>query len=100
MPERLGNHPLNSHFAKAIRRIRHEKGVSEFELGDRIKVPPKDIRSFESGGRTVSASYLYLIAHALEVPIERFFENIDPKIPLIGTRAIMRGEAQQEARST
>lgn len=88
----MSNHPLNRHFAKKLRELRFEKGVSSKELAERISTEMKEVNAYEQGGRILSAAYLYMFARALDVPIERFFEGVDPSIPLVGTRNLLRSE--------
>lgn len=62
--------------ADRIRTIRREKDVSQEALAERIGVTFQQVQKYEKARNRVSASRLCLIAGALDVPIERFFEGV------------------------
>lgn len=86
------NHPLNMHLGRKLRELRKEKNVTPEELASRINTEFKEVNAIEYGGKIMSAVYLYLFARALDVPVERFFEDIPASTPLVGTRALKRLE--------
>jgi transcriptional regulator with XRE-family HTH domain len=72
-------------------------GVSQEDLGRRLNLTFQQIQKFESGSNRISASYLFEIANALEVPISYFFEDADKpdtlaKLPKPLQKFIMTGE--------
>lgn len=59
-----------------IRARRTALGMSQTELGRRIGVKFQQVQKYESGQNRVSASRLWSIAEALEVPVVHFFEQL------------------------
>ena len=60
-----------------IRARRHALGISQTELGEAIGVKFQQIQKYETGANRVSASRLWDIAEALDVPVAFFFEGIE-----------------------
>ena len=63
---------------RRIRARRQSLGKSQTELGDVVGVKFQQIQKYETGQNRVSASRLWAIAEALDVPIVHFFEGIEP----------------------
>jgi len=53
--------------ARAIRLQRNRKGMSQVELGERLKMPQSQIARFEAGERDIRLSTLAQIARALDL---------------------------------
>lgn len=51
--------------------------MTQQQLGDAVGIKFQQIQKYETGMNRVSASRLWDIAHALEVPISFFFEGLD-----------------------
>ena len=60
-----------------IRARRTALGHSQTELGDAVGVKFQQIQKYESGANRVSASRLWAIAAALDVPVTYFFEGLE-----------------------
>jgi transcriptional regulator with XRE-family HTH domain len=60
-----------------LRLRRTALGVSQEDLGRRLGLTFQQIQKFESGSNRISASYLFEIANALQVPVSYFFEDAD-----------------------
>jgi transcriptional regulator with XRE-family HTH domain len=58
---------LVSDFARAIRVQRNRRGISQLELGERLKMPQSQIARFEAGERDIRLSTLMEIARALDL---------------------------------
>ena len=56
-----------------IRSIRKEKGISQRELGDLLRVSCQQIQKYEIGKDRISSSTLYMVSRVLNVPINTFF---------------------------
>lgn len=56
-----------SDFARAIRVQRNRRGISQLELGERLKMPQSQIARFEAGERDIRLSTLMEIARALDL---------------------------------
>ena len=77
-------HPVDVHVGKRIRHRRWLVGMTQQQLSERVGIKFQQIQKYETGANRVSASRLWDIADALEVPVSFFFEGIE-------------SEAEQEA---
>ena len=69
-------HPIDRHVGARIRLRRTLLGLSQAALGERIGgITFQQVQKYESGVNRMSASRLWLAAHALEVPISFFFDD-------------------------
>jgi transcriptional regulator with XRE-family HTH domain len=60
-----------------IRECRTMLGLSQRQLGQLIGVTYQQAHKYEHGINAVSAGRLYVIARALSIPLEYFFEGIE-----------------------
>ena len=70
-------HPLDVHVGKRIRHRRWMVGMTQQQLGEIVGIKFQQIQKYETGMNRVSASRLWDIAAALDVPINFFFEGIE-----------------------
>ena len=70
-------HPVDVHVGKRIRHRRWMIGMTQQQLADKVGIKFQQIQKYETGANRVSASRLWEIARALEVPVERFFSGFD-----------------------
>lgn len=70
--------------------VRLQSDVSQHQLARAIGVSFQQLQKYESGRNRVSASMLYEIGRALEVPVSRFFQGLpgnegtnDKLVPLL-----------------
>ena len=70
-------HPVDVHVGKRIRHRRWMVGMTQQQLGDGVGIKFQQIQKYETGMNRVSASRLWDIALALDVPINFFFEGIE-----------------------
>jgi transcriptional regulator with XRE-family HTH domain len=70
-------HPVDVHVGKRIRHRRWTLGTTQQQLADRVGIKFQQIQKYETGANRVSASRLWDIAQALEVPVSFFFEGMD-----------------------
>lgn len=68
-------HPVDIHVGKRVRHRRWMKGVTQQQLGDSVGIKFQQIQKYETGMNRVSASRLWDIAEALDVPVNFFFEG-------------------------
>ena len=68
-------HPVDIHVGKRIRHRRWMFGVTQQQLGDSVGIKFQQIQKYETGMNRVSASRLWDITEALEVPVSFFFEG-------------------------
>jgi len=70
-------HPVDVHVGKRIRHRRWMVGMTQQQLGEIVGIKFQQIQKYETGMNRVSASRLWDIAAALDVPINFFFEGIE-----------------------
>ncbi|SOC09181.1 helix-turn-helix domain-containing protein [Rhodobacter maris] len=77
-------HPVDVHVGKRIRHRRWMVGVTQQQLADKVGIKFQQIQKYETGMNRVSASRLWDIADALDVPVSFFFEGLsgeEPELP-------------------
>jgi transcriptional regulator with XRE-family HTH domain len=71
--------PIDVHVGLQIRLRRKELKISQEKLAEALGLTFQQVQKYERGANRVSASKLYEIARALQVPIGWFFEGLsDP----------------------
>ncbi len=70
-------HPVDVHVGKRVRHRRWMVGMTQQQLAERVGIKFQQIQKYETGMNRVSASRLWDIAHALEVPVSFFFDGIE-----------------------
>lgn len=71
-----GPEAVDLHVGSRIRLRRTLMGWSQSELGKALRVTFQQIQKYERGSNRVSASTLYRIASALDVPVSFFFDDL------------------------
>ena len=69
-------HPVDVHVGKRIRHRRWMNGTTQQQLAEKVGIKFQQIQKYETGMNRVSASRLWDIAHALDVPVSFFFEGL------------------------
>ena len=69
-------HPVDVHVGKRVRHRRWLIGMTQQQLAEQVGIKFQQIQKYETGANRVSASRLWDIADALEVPVSFFFEGI------------------------
>ncbi len=69
-------HPVDVHVGKLIRHRRWKLGMTQQQLADQVGIKFQQIQKYETGANRVSASRLWDIAQALDVPVSFFFEGM------------------------
>lgn len=72
-------HSVDAHVGKCIRHRRWVKGKTQQKLAQAVGIRFQQIQKYETGQNRVSASRLWDIAHALDVPVSFFFEGLEPE---------------------
>ena len=80
-------HPVDVHVGKRIRHRRWMIGMTQQQLADKVGIKFQQIQKYETGMNRVSASRLWDIADALEVPVSFFFEGLAGEAPVTGAAA-------------
>lgn len=84
-------HPVDIHVGKRVRHRRWMVGMTQQQLAEKVGIKFQQIQKYETGMNRVSASRLWDIANALEVPISFFFEGVREKLP-----EVAQAEAAEE----
>lgn len=66
--------------AKAIKKYRLGKGITQAELANRSGFDPKTISRFETGEYVPTVEAVYKFAEILGVPVKEFFADLDGEI--------------------
>ncbi len=69
-------HHVDIHVGQRVRRRRWMLGMTQQQLGEAVGIKFQQIQKYETGMNRVSASRLYDIATALDVPVSFFFEGV------------------------
>ena len=70
-------HPVDVHEGKRIRHRRWLVGMTQQQLAEKVGIKFQQIQKYETGANRVSASRLWDISEALDVPVSFFFEGIE-----------------------
>lgn len=70
-------HPIDLHVGKRLRQRRRLLGLTQQKLADAVSIRFQQIQKYESGANRISASRLWALANALEVPVAYFFDGVD-----------------------
>ncbi|MCA0042945.1 helix-turn-helix domain-containing protein [Celeribacter litoreus] len=70
-------HPVDVHVGKRIRHRRWMIGMTQQQLAEKVGIKFQQIQKYETGMNRVSASRLWDIAEAVDVPVAFFFEGMD-----------------------
>lgn len=70
-------HPVDKHVGQRLRHRRWLAGMTQTELGNAVGIKFQQIQKYESGANRISASRLWDLSNALQVPISFFFEEVD-----------------------
>ena len=70
-------HPVDIYVGQRIRQRRSLLGMTMQQLGDRVGITFQQIQKYETGADRVSASRIWDIAAAMEVPVLFFFDGLD-----------------------
>lgn len=68
--------PVDVHVGGRLRLRRTLMGLSQTELARAVGLTFQQVQKYESGANRVSASRLYYISEALDVPVSFFFDDM------------------------
>lgn len=71
-----GPDPVDAHVGLRIKLRRTLMGMPQQKLGEAVGLTFQQIQKYERGFNRVSASMLHRIAHALDVPVSFFFDDM------------------------
>ena len=70
-------HPADIHVGKRVRHRRWLVVMTQQQLAEKVGIKFQQIQKYETGANRVSASRLWDISEAMDVPVSFFFEGID-----------------------
>ncbi len=70
-------HPIDLHVGSRLRQRRCLLGLTQQRLAAAVGIKFQQIQKYESGANRVSASRLWSLAKALDVPVAYFFEDLN-----------------------
>ena len=73
-------HPIDLHVGKKLRQRRRLLGMTQQKLADAVAIRFQQIQKYESGANRVSASRLWSLAKALDVPVAYFYEGVEDNV--------------------
>ncbi len=73
-----GPTPIDIHVGARVRLRRHLLGMNQTKLAGAIGVIYQQIQKYEKGTDRISASRLFNLGRALDVPVSFFFEDLSP----------------------
>ena len=76
---RDGPHPVDVHVGSRVRTRRTLLGMNQTALGETLRLTFQQVQKYESGANRVSSSRLFEMSRILDVPVEYFFEEMDPE---------------------
>ncbi|MFL2785179.1 MAG: helix-turn-helix domain-containing protein [Paracoccaceae bacterium] len=78
-------HPVDLHVGKRIRQRRWLVGMTQQQLAEQVGIKFQQIQKYETGANRVSASRLWDISEAMDVPVNFFFEGIEQEVAAAGS---------------
>ncbi|MFY9212057.1 MAG: helix-turn-helix transcriptional regulator [Aestuariivita sp.] len=73
-------HPVDVHVGKRVRHRRWLIGMTQQQLAEKVGIKFQQIQKYETGANRVSASRLWDISDALDVPVSFFFEGLEDEV--------------------
>ena len=77
-------HPVDVHVGQRVRQRRWMLGMTQVQLAENVGIKFQQIQKYETGANRVSASRMWDIAAALQVPVSFFFEGLEGQAPDTG----------------
>ena len=72
--------PVDLHVGKRLRQRRCLLGMTQQQLANAVGIKFQQIQKYESGANRVSASRLWALSKALDVPVTYFFEGLNGEL--------------------
>lgn len=72
--------PIDVHVGKRVRLRRTLVGISQEELGRRLRLTFQQVQKYERGANRVGASRLFDLARVLDVPVSFFFDDMPEEV--------------------
>ncbi|MEM8771922.1 MAG: helix-turn-helix transcriptional regulator [Pseudomonadota bacterium] len=78
-------HPIDVHVGRRLRARRRLLGLTQDALASAVSIKFQQIQKYESGVNRVSASRLWALSKALDVPVSYFFDGMNGSEPVFET---------------
>ena len=89
--------PVDLHIGQRVRHRRWLLGMTQQQLAQSVGIRFQQIQKYESGANRVSASRLWDLAQALDIPVSFFFEGLtDSKAEMNGNGNVEAGVLQNK----
>lgn len=69
-------HPVDIHVGQRLRQRRWMLGLTQQQLGERVGIRFQQVQKYETGENRMSASRLFDLAAALNVPVAHFYQGL------------------------
>ncbi len=70
---------IDHHVGKRLRRRRRLLGLTQQQLAESVGIRFQQVQKYECGANRVSASRLFELAEALDVPVQYFYEGLSTR---------------------
>lgn len=70
-------HPVDLHVGQRLRHRRWLVGMTQQQLASAVGIKFQQIQKYESGANRISASRLWDLSNALDVPVSFFFDGLE-----------------------
>lgn len=91
--------PIDQHVGSRLRFRRTLLGISQERLGETVGITFQQLQKYERGSNRISASRLYNLSQALNVPVSFFFDEIPPVENNDDTRKVNAAEHSEHVSS-
>jgi transcriptional regulator with XRE-family HTH domain len=88
--------PVDLHIGQRVRHRRWLLGMTQQQLAQSVGIRFQQIQKYESGANRVSASRLWDLSQALDIPVSFFFEGLTGKIEANGDGSVEAGVLQNK----
>jgi transcriptional regulator with XRE-family HTH domain len=88
--------PVDLHIGQRVRHRRWLLGMTQQQLAQSVGIRFQQIQKYESGANRVSASRLWDLAQALDIPVSFFFEGLNSKLEVNGDGNVEAGVLQNK----
>lgn len=70
----------NEKLLKLLKKIRHEKGIRQISLAEKLRVPQSFISKYESGDRRLDILELRQVCNAMGISLEEFIRELEKNL--------------------
>lgn len=70
-------HPIDHHVGQRLRQRRRLLGLTQQKLAEAVNIRFQQIQKYESGANRISASRLWSLSRALDIPVSYFFDGLN-----------------------